>query len=136
MSEARFSMLHIDADAYDSILDVLEATYPRLAPGGYVVVDDLHLYGVREALGASGATTASAAALPVPLDYASSRGGGATSPSRCRWAGKRRRRARQRCFRRSSGGREAVGVAVPLGEALHGGVLGERPLQRGGPPWA
>lgn len=72
VSRARFALIHIDVDAYDSVLQVLEATYDRLEVGGYVVVDDLHLYGVREALlrfrRARGIT---APLLPVPLDYTS-----------------------------------------------------------------
>ena len=61
-----------DAALAPAVLQVLEATYDRLEVGGYVVVDDLHLYGVREALlrfrRARGIT---APLLPVPLDYTS-----------------------------------------------------------------
>ena len=45
-----FALIHIDADAYDSVLDALEASYSRLVPGGHVVVDDWHLPGVRAAV--------------------------------------------------------------------------------------
>ena len=71
--QARFSVIHIDADAYDSVLDALNATYHRLSAGGYVVVDDIHLRGVREALTAFRRDHGvRAPLLPVPLDYTSS----------------------------------------------------------------
>jgi len=34
------ALLHIDADWYESVLDVLEALYDRVVDGGYVVLDD------------------------------------------------------------------------------------------------
>jgi O-methyltransferase len=36
----RLALLRIDADMYESTLEALEALYPRLSPGGWVVVDD------------------------------------------------------------------------------------------------
>lgn len=36
----RLAVIRIDADMYASTTEVLEALYPRLAPGGYVIVDD------------------------------------------------------------------------------------------------
>ena len=36
----RLAVIRIDADMYSSTTEVLEALYPRLAPGGYVIVDD------------------------------------------------------------------------------------------------
>lgn len=36
----RLAVLRIDADMYESTTQVLEALYPKLAPGGYVIVDD------------------------------------------------------------------------------------------------
>lgn len=36
----RLAVLRIDADLYDSTRDVLTALYPRVSPGGYVVIDD------------------------------------------------------------------------------------------------
>lgn len=72
VAETIFSVIHIDADAYDSILDVLNATYHRLSPRGYVVVDDIHLRGVREALTVFRRDHGiRAPLLPVPLDYTS-----------------------------------------------------------------
>jgi len=72
LSQASFSVIHIDVDSYDSVLDVLKALYPKLSPGGYVVIDDIHLFGVREAINeyrnAHGIT---APLLPVPSDFTS-----------------------------------------------------------------
>jgi O-methyltransferase len=34
------ALLHIDADWYDSVKVVLEALYDRVAPGGFIVLDD------------------------------------------------------------------------------------------------
>lgn len=36
----RLAVIRIDADMYESTTQVLEALYPKLAPGGYVIVDD------------------------------------------------------------------------------------------------
>ena len=40
----RISLLRLDGDMYESTHDALDALYPRLSPGGYLVVDD---YGAR-----------------------------------------------------------------------------------------
>ena len=40
----RISVLRLDGDMYESTQDALGALYPRLSPGGYLVVDD---YGAR-----------------------------------------------------------------------------------------
>jgi O-methyltransferase len=40
----RISVLRLDGDMYESTHDALGALYPRLSPGGYLVVDD---YGAR-----------------------------------------------------------------------------------------
>lgn len=46
----RVAFLHCDADWYDSVLLVLETFYPRVEPGGCVVLDDYgHWEGCREA---------------------------------------------------------------------------------------
>lgn len=37
-------ILHIDADWYQSVRTVLELLYPRVVPGGYVVLDDYGLW--------------------------------------------------------------------------------------------
>ena len=38
----RLALLRIDADMYGSTWEVLDALYPRLSPGGYVIIDDYH----------------------------------------------------------------------------------------------
>jgi predicted O-methyltransferase YrrM len=38
------ALLRIDADLYDSTYQPLAALYPKVAPGGYVIVDDFHTY--------------------------------------------------------------------------------------------
>ena len=46
----KYSVIHIDGDAYDSVVDALDALYPKLSIGGHVVIDDFHLPGVRAAV--------------------------------------------------------------------------------------
>jgi O-methyltransferase len=36
----RLAVLRLDGDMYGSTMEALEALYPRLSPGGYVIVDD------------------------------------------------------------------------------------------------
>ena len=36
----RLALMRLDGDMYESTIDALEALYPRLSPGGYVIVDD------------------------------------------------------------------------------------------------
>lgn len=36
----RLSVLRLDGDMYESTMDTLVALYPRLSPGGYVIIDD------------------------------------------------------------------------------------------------
>lgn len=45
----RFSFVHLDLDIYRAVLDGLEFFYPRMLPGGVIVVDD---YGFEECQGA------------------------------------------------------------------------------------
>lgn len=48
-----FSLVHVDVDAYRSTLDCLQYFGPRLAAGGYIVVDDFassKCPGVRQAV--------------------------------------------------------------------------------------
>ena len=47
----RLSIIRLDGDMYGSTIDALTALYPRLAPGGFVIVDDYALIGAREAVG-------------------------------------------------------------------------------------
>lgn len=39
----QLALLRLDADYYESTVQALEALYPRLSPGGYVIIDD---YGI------------------------------------------------------------------------------------------
>jgi hypothetical protein len=39
----RFALLRLDGDIYESTIVALENLYPKLSPGGYVIVDD---YGI------------------------------------------------------------------------------------------
>jgi hypothetical protein len=39
---SQLSILRIDADLYQSTLDVLTHLYPKLSPGGYAIFDDYH----------------------------------------------------------------------------------------------
>ena len=53
MADATFSFVHIDADTYQSTHDALIYFYPRLSPGGFIVIDDYdwqHCPGVDEAV--------------------------------------------------------------------------------------
>jgi O-methyltransferase len=36
----RLAVLRLDADLYESTIDVLQALYPKLSPGGYCIIDD------------------------------------------------------------------------------------------------
>ena len=65
-----YALIHIDADAYDSVLDALDALYPKLALGGHVVIDDFHLPGVRAACrDFRRAHNVTEPILPVPSDH-------------------------------------------------------------------
>lgn len=39
----KLALLRLDGDLYDSTMDALTALYPKLSPGGYVIVDDFGL---------------------------------------------------------------------------------------------
>ena len=46
-----FSILRLDGDTYSSTKEALQVLYPRLSPGGFVVVDDWHdWHGCRDAV--------------------------------------------------------------------------------------
>ncbi len=47
--DIRFSFAHIDVDLYESVRDCLEFCYPRMSPGGIIILDD---YGAPTCLGA------------------------------------------------------------------------------------
>ena len=46
----RLALLRIDADLWASTREVLDALYPRLSPGGYIVFDDWKIAQVRLAV--------------------------------------------------------------------------------------
>ena len=46
---APLALIHADADAYRSTMDILQHLYPRLVVGGFVIIDDFHLTGARQA---------------------------------------------------------------------------------------
>jgi O-methyltransferase len=45
LSESRFALIRLDGDLYESTVQALDALYPLLSPGGFVIVDD---YGAFE----------------------------------------------------------------------------------------
>lgn len=47
----RLAVLRLDGDYYESTIQVLESLYPKVSPGGFVIVDDyLHLDTCRQAV--------------------------------------------------------------------------------------
>lgn len=40
----QLAVLRLDGDIYPSTIQALEALYPRLSPGGYLIVDDYHVF--------------------------------------------------------------------------------------------
>jgi len=46
----RIALLRIDVDTYASTRDALELLYPKVSPGGRVIIDDWHLEGCRSAV--------------------------------------------------------------------------------------
>jgi len=70
LKNTQFSVIHIDVDSYDSVLDALAALYPKLTRGGYVIIDDIHLFGVREAIREfMSEKKIMSPLLPVPCDF-------------------------------------------------------------------
>ena len=70
VAAATLALAHIDADAYESVLDALAALHPRLAPGGHMIIDDYHLPGVRQAVHEYRERHGVRAPIwPVPTDY-------------------------------------------------------------------
>lgn len=39
----KLSLVRIDADLYSSTMDAIEVLYPKLSPGGYIIIDDYFL---------------------------------------------------------------------------------------------
>jgi hypothetical protein len=46
----RLAVLRMDGDMYSSTIQTLDALYTKVAPGGYVIVDDYNLPGCRKAI--------------------------------------------------------------------------------------
>jgi hypothetical protein len=46
----QLAIARFDADAYESTMDALEKIYPKISPGGYVIIDDWHLPRCRQAV--------------------------------------------------------------------------------------
>lgn len=46
----RLAVLRLDGDMYESTMDALTSLYPKLQPGGYIIIDDYVLEGCREAV--------------------------------------------------------------------------------------
>jgi len=46
----RLSVLRLDGDLYESTLDAMNPLYPKLSPGGYVIIDDYLVPGCRAAV--------------------------------------------------------------------------------------
>jgi O-methyltransferase len=46
----QLAVLRLDGDMYESTIVALEALYPKLSPGGYLIVDDYALPGCRQAV--------------------------------------------------------------------------------------
>lgn len=44
------AVARLDADAYESTRDALESIYPRIQPGGYIIIDDWHLQPCKRAV--------------------------------------------------------------------------------------
>jgi O-methyltransferase len=46
----QLAVLRLDGDMYGSTLDALEPLYPKVSPGGFVIIDDYALEGCRQAV--------------------------------------------------------------------------------------
>jgi hypothetical protein len=68
----QLALVHVDADSHDSVLDALTLSYKSIVPGGYIVIDDYHLHGVRTAVATFRSTVGiTSPVLPVPSDRVS-----------------------------------------------------------------
>jgi O-methyltransferase len=50
LTDEGFALIRLDSDSYDSVETSLDHLYPRVSPGGVVIVDDWHLPGCRKAV--------------------------------------------------------------------------------------
>ncbi|MCO6008063.1 TylF/MycF family methyltransferase [Actinoallomurus purpureus] len=46
----RLAILRLDSDLYESTMETLVQLYPKLSPGGFVIIDDYHIPVCREAV--------------------------------------------------------------------------------------
>lgn len=47
---SRLAVIRLDGDMYESTIQALDALYPKLSPGGYLIVDDYGLAGCKAAV--------------------------------------------------------------------------------------
>lgn len=46
----RLALIRADGDLYESTADILNNLYPKLSPGGFVIIDDYHIPACRQAV--------------------------------------------------------------------------------------
>jgi len=46
----QLALLRLDGDMYESTMEALTHLYPKVSPGGYVIIDDYHRKGCRQAV--------------------------------------------------------------------------------------
>ncbi|ADP83694.1 TylF/MycF family methyltransferase [Frankia inefficax] len=46
----RIAVLRLDGDLYESTMDTLDSLYPKVSPGGFVIIDDYQIPACREAV--------------------------------------------------------------------------------------
>lgn len=46
----RLALARLDADSYESTMDALTGLYPKMSPGGYIIIDDWHINSCRQAV--------------------------------------------------------------------------------------
>lgn len=46
----RLALIRLDGDMYESTMDALVNLYPKLSPGGYLIIDDYFLKGCKQAI--------------------------------------------------------------------------------------
>lgn len=50
LANERFALMRLDSDSYDSVEESLVYLYPLLSSGGFVIIDDWHLVGCKQAV--------------------------------------------------------------------------------------
>ena len=46
----QLAVMRLDGDLYESTMDVLDALYARLSPGGFIIIDDYSLESCKQAV--------------------------------------------------------------------------------------